>query len=421
LKTILTLDSALDLELAMDLPQSILSPPVNVCPPACSACGGLSLFHFFEMSNTPTNRVTLRTTQEQALACTTGIIDLVFCESCGAISNVAFDSSCVDYDATYDNSLHFSPTFQRYSNGLARYLIKRYDLHEKSVMEIGSGKGAFLSEICLAGNNSGVGFEPTYVGSTAPLQVGRGLTIVPDYYSEEYPQYSADFVICRQVLEHILNPRPLLACVRKAITNAPDGAVFFEVPSATHIFRKGGFWDVLYEHCVYYSPGALANLFTSCGFEVLGVSESFGGQYVCLEARPYAERVGRTHRARTDLRSLRSAALKFSDGFQQHLANWRTVLKRFETEGKRVILWGAGTKGTLFLNTFSDISSLEFIVDVNPNKWGRYIPGSGQRVISPDSLKDCVPDVILIMNPNYHHEISSQLNSLGLAPKLMFV
>src|SRR5262249_6680386 len=67
----------------------------------------------------------------------------------------------------------------------------------------------------------------------------------------------------------------------------------------------------------------------------------------------------------------------------------------------------------------SDISSLEFIVDVNPNKWGLYIPGSGQQVISPDSLKDYQPDVILIMNPNYYQEISTQLNSMGLAPKLL--
>ena len=403
----------------MHLREFIPTTAVDVCLPACFACGGLSSIPFFEMSDTPTNRVTLRRTREAALACTTGSIDLVFCESCGVIRNVAFDASRVDYDAAYDNSLHFSPTFLKYSNDLARYLINRYDLHEKSVMEIGCGKGSFLSEICVLGNNCGTGFDPTYVPGTASLDAGQRLAIVPDYYTAKYSQYSAHFVICRQVLEHIPDPRPLLDCVRKAVANTSNGAVFFEVPNAAHIFRKRSFWDVLYEHCLYYSPGALANLFSSCGFDVQCVSESFGGQYVCLEARPRSERVGPIHVAGTDLNALRRAAHSFSKAFQQHLASWRTVLNRFEIEGKRVVLWGAGTKGTLFLNSFSDISSLEFIVDVNPNKWGLYIPGSGQQVISPDSLKGYQPDVVLIMNPNYYQEISTQLNSMGLAPKLL--
>ena len=401
----------------MHLQPLLPAPAADVRPSVCSACGGLALLHFFEMPGTPTNRVTLRPTREKALACKTGNIDLVFCNSCGVISNSAFEASRVDYDAAYDNSLHFSPTFQKYSGGLARYLINRYALRGKTVLEIGCGKAAFLSEICIQGSNSGIGFDPSYVLGTAPLDVGRGLTIIPDYYSERYCHCSADFVICRQVLEHIWDPRPLLACVREAVANIPDGAVFFEVPSATYIFRKCGFWDVLYEHCLYYSPGALANLFSSCGFQVLRLSESFGGQYVCLEARPSVQRGS----ARTDLHPLRRAVRKFASAFQQHLVHWRSLLNQLEMEGKRVVLWGAGTKGTLFLNTFADITSLGFIVDVNPNKWGLHVPGSGQRVISPDFLKEYLPDVVVIMNPNYYQEINSQLNSMGLAPKLLFV
>jgi SAM-dependent methyltransferase len=344
---------------------------------------------------------------------------LTFCNTCGAISNLAFDQALVDYDPSYDNSLHFSATFQKYSEELARDLIDRYDLHGKHILEIGCGKTIFLSQLCALGNNSGLGFDPSHGQGSVDLQVGLGITVVADYYSEKHASHSANFIVCRQVLEHIANPRPLLQTVRRALTSS-NGALFFELPSASHIFQKQGFWDVLYEHCSYYTPGALARLFSSCGFAVLRVSESFGAQYVCLEARPSRDTVGKSGNS-DDLPNLRQDIQMFAKAFYSQTANWKRVLDRFDVEGKRIVLWGAGTKGTLFLNTFHDISALKYIVDVNPHKWGLYVPGSAQQVVSPNFLKDYRPDVVLIMNGNYYEEIRRQLSSLALNPELLVV
>ena len=74
----------------------------------------------------------------------------------------------------------------------------------------------------------------------------------------------------------------------------------------------------------------------------------------------------------------------------------------------------------MFLNAFHDVNSLEYIVDVNPHKCGLYIPGTGQRVVSPDILKQYRPDVLVIVNANYRDEISQQVRSLGDIPRFAF-
>lgn len=401
-------------EITVDITQ----PHVKI---ACAACSGEDLERFVRIPELPTNCVALATTRKAALDCAKGNIDLGFCRKCGAISNLAFDPSRLSYDASYDNSLHFSPTFQKYADELADDLVKRHNLRGKNIIDIGCGNAEFLSMVCKIGNNSGTGFDPSVISGRANLEAGQGIAIIRDYYSEEYAHHSADFVICRQVLEHIEEPQRLLRRVRASLARAEGGAVLFEVPNASFIFRNSGIWDIIYEHCFYYSSVALARLFSACGFDVARVSESFNGQYLCLEARVSLHEIGLLGDAGGDIESMREDILNFAEEYRSCRARWDEALGLFANQGKRVTLWGAGAKGATFLNTLPGANSLEYVVDVNPHKWGLHIPGAGQKVVSPEFLKEYRPDVLLIVNPNYRDEISHQVSALGIAPDLLSI
>jgi C-methyltransferase C-terminal domain/Methyltransferase domain len=387
----------------------------------CAACGGSELDRFFEIRELPVNCIALFRTREAALDCPKAEIELAFCRGCGAVSNLEFDSARLTYDRSYDNSLHFSPTFQKYADEVARDLVECYNLRGKNIIDVGCGNAEFLSLVCGLGDNRGVGFDPTFIAGRADLRAGQGITIIPDYYSERYAEYAADFVICRHVLEHIANPRQFLGSVRTALVEKSDAAIFFELPNASFVFRKTGMWDIIYEHCFYYSPGALARLFSACGFDVCDVSSTFNGQYLCLEARVSSREIGRLGDAGGDLVSMRDDIGKFSEEYRSCRTHWGDTLRRLEGQRKRVALWGAGAKGATFLNALRDVNSIEYIVDVNPNKWGLYIPGTGQRVVGPEFLKQFRPDVLLIVNPNYSAEISGQVRALGIAPELLSI
>ncbi|MGA8870467.1 MAG: class I SAM-dependent methyltransferase [Candidatus Acidiferrales bacterium] len=387
----------------------------------CPACGAGELESFFKLRDLPVNCIALCTTREAALKCPKGDIDLGFCRRCGAISNLVFDAARLTYDPSYDNSLHFSPSFQKYAESVARSLVDEYDLHSKNIIEVGCGSGQFLSLVCDLGNNRGVGFDPAFIPGRADLNAGRGITIVRDYYSERHAEYAADFVICRHVLEHIAKPQQFLRRMRAALAGKPDAAIFFELPNASFVFQNNGIWDIIYEHCLYYSSGALARLFSTCGFDVQKVSSTFHGQYLCLEARVSSRETGLFGDAGGELNLRWEDIRKFAEEYCSSRTYWQDTLSGFGEQGKRVALWGAGAKGAMFLNAFGNIPSLEYIVDVNPHKCGLHIPGTGQKVVGPEFLKEYRPDVLLIANPNYRDEISGQCSALGINATLFSI
>jgi SAM-dependent methyltransferase len=394
------------------------SKKAKVCP----ACGGGDLESFFKLPELPVNCIALSPTREAALNSPKGDIELAFCARCGAVSNLLFDPAKLSYDPSYDNSLHFSPTFQNYTNELARHLIERYGLHGKNIIDVGCGDGKFLSLMCDLGNNRGAGFDPAFLPGRASLQSGLGITIVRDYYSERYGGYAADFVMCRHVLEHIAKPRPFLQSIREAVVGNRGSAIFFELPNAAFVFKNKGIWDIIYEHVLYYSSGALARLFLVSGFDVLNVSDTFNGQYLCLEARVSAQQAGLLgDAASSDLDSVRADVLGFAEQYRSSRKYWEDALRRFASRGSRVAVWGAGAKGAMFVNAFSDIPAIEYVVDVNPHKSGLYVPGTGQKVVGPEFLKEYRPDVLLIANPVYRDEIGRQVLDLGLTVELISI
>ena len=374
------------------------------------------------MPSVPVNSITLWPSRESALQCPAGAIQLAFCLECGAIYNQAFDPAALHYDTRYDNSLHFSASFRQYAEALADQLIARFDLQGKDLVEVGCGKGDFLSLLCARGGNRGIGFDPTYESDRADAHAGQGFRVVRDFYSRAYAGEAADFVCCRHVLEHVIDPRAFLADIRQAISRRTNCGVFFEVPNALFTLCGMGIWDVIYEHCFYYAAAPLARLFRSCGFEVVKTYEAFGGQYLCLEAKPAATD---SHASLSvnedDLSALSSAVNVFAKRYQQQIGQWRRALKDLAQEGKRVVLWGAGAKGAMFLNAFRDVSNMQYIVDINPHKQGSFVPGTGQQVVAPDFLGEYKPDLIIITNPNYGEEIKRTVANLGVNAQFRLV
>ena len=129
----------------------------------CPSCNHNTMSVFFEVSRVPVHSVLLLPTKKEAVEYTKGDIALAFCEGCGFISNVAFDSHLHEYSARYEETQGFSSTFSTFQHTLAQRLIDEYDLHKKTIIEIGCGKGEFLSLLCELGENTGVGFDPAYI------------------------------------------------------------------------------------------------------------------------------------------------------------------------------------------------------------------------------------------------------------------
>ena len=389
-------------------------PTKNKCP----SCGTKGMNHFYEALNVPISSSLMFTNHEDAINFPRGNVVLGFCKACGFISNNAFDASKLDYSSLAPEEQGSSATFNAYANRLANRLIQTYDLHNKHISEIGCGRGDFLALLCELGNNHGVGIDPSTVSGAVKSKALDHMTFIRDYYSNRYADQLGDFVSCRHTLEHISNTAEFLSSIRSAIATN-DTHVFFEVPDVSRILQEVAFWDIYYEHCSYFNLGSLSRLFRHCNFEVANLTKDYFDQYLLIEAKPVSRKSRKINEKEESIENTATSVELFSARSQSKLEQWKTELKRIRVEKKKAIVWGSGSKCVGFMTTLGVENEIQFIVDINPNRHGKFIPGVGKQIVPPEFLKQYKPDTVIIMNPVYLNEIRQKLESMGLTAELI--
>lgn len=405
-----------------------MQPNPDVPTYACPNCCHNQVVVFYQAEQIPTHSVQLLRTRQEALDAQLGNITLGFCHSCGFITNLTFDPDTILYNNNYDNTQRHSHTFSGFEKQLAVHLVERYELHGKTILEIGCGQGEFITTLCEIGNNVGVGFDPAFVRqrSSIGLTSRAGITFIQDVYSEKYANYRGDFVVCKMTLEHLPQTAVFLNTIRQAITQgdnpALDTVLFFQVPNTRHLLNDVAFWDIHYEHCSYFTPASLAHLFRQHQLQVLDLYTGFDDQFIMIEAKPLNGRLALPHPNEEPLDELAADVTHFTKIYPQKLSYWRNAISSWRAKGQKVVLWGGSSKSVSFLTTLGITTThLKYVVDVNPRKIGTYIAGTGQKIISPQFLEIYRPDIVIVMNPIYQDEIRHILYELDLTPQLITV
>lgn len=385
---------------------------------SCPSCGHSELSVFYEVRNVPVHSCLMMPTQQEAIEFPCGDVVLGFCPECGFITNVEFDANNSDYSPIYEDQQSFSPTFNSFAHKLATRLIDKFDLHDKNVVEIGCSKGDFLILLCELGNNRGLGIDPSAIVGRVQSEATDRVNFIQDYYSEKYADRVGDFICCRHTLEHIHQTAELVRTVRRSIGDRLDTTVFFEIPDMGRVLKEQAFEDIYYEHCSYFTPGSLARLFRNSGFEVDDLYLDYGDQYLMIEARPVATPSTKIHPAEESLEQLVNDVETFTANIGNKLAYWKQHLQAMRSQGKRVAVWGSGSKCVAFLTTLGTKDLIDCVVDINPHRHGRFIPGIGQEIKSPESLKDYQPDQVIVMNAIYCNEIQQMLEKMGVTTEV---
>ena len=381
----------------------------------CTSCGSAGMEVFHSIDQVPTNSCILLPTRTEALAYPCGDVRLAFCHHCGFISNIAFDPKLTEYSGRYEETQAFSPTFNAFHDKLAHTLVERHGLRDKDIIEIGCGKGEFLHLLCDLGPNRGLGFDPGYSEARGDSKSGGGFRVIQDFFSEKYTDHSADFVACKMTLEHIPTPNVFLdAAVRTA---RKDGVVFIQVPESLRILRDCAFEDIYYEHCSYFTAGSLGRLFRQLGLRVLSTRIEYDGQYLTVEATfPDGKRTSEEGSQYNDLGELAQQVASFPGRVQSKMREWQQHLARWDSQGKRVLIWGSGSKGVSFLTGVPGAEKVTHAVDINPYRHGFFMPKTGQEIVGPQQLRDIRPDAIVVMNRIYLPEIRLSSASSALHP-----
>ena len=387
----------------------------------CFNCGSDSLSPFYDIQNVPGHSCLLIDNRDEALAYPKGDLQLAYCQRCGFIENTLFDPAMHEYSSRYEETQGFSSTFQEFATNLANRLIKKYNIREKHILEIGCGKGEFLVLLCELGMNHGTGIDPGYIPERTQSDAASRITFTSDFYSEKYSHLAADFVVCRHTLEHIQTTSDFLHMVRGCIGDRHETIVYFEVPDMSRILKEQAFWDIYYEHCSYFTLGSLEYLFRSCGFDILHSQKDFNDQYLLIEARPNSCSEKAISIDNHDLEELVHDVEAFKKTVPLKIERWKETLQSAIAQGKRIVIWGSGSKAVAYLTTLGISQELDYIVDINPHKHGKFSAGTGHEIVPPAFLKDYKPNLVVVMNPVYCDEIRSDLKQMGVDADLIAV
>jgi SAM-dependent methyltransferase len=374
---------------------------------------------FFELPRVPVNSCLLVDSRAAALDFTRGDIALGFCSHCAFISNVAFRRELTEYSGRYEETQGYSQTFNRFHRSLAEDLVERLGIQGKQVVEIGCGKGEFLSLLCSLGSNRGVGFDPSYDDAREILSKNIDVEVRKEFFDEHSGAEDADFVCCKMTLEHIPATARFVRAARNAMRPSPDSIMFFQVPESMRILRDCAFEDIYYEHCSYFTPGSLARLFRNEGFDVRRIDVAYAGQYLTIEAslaNPRAESKPLPVEESVEQVALHVAT--FAERFRVATQRWDEFVVQRSEEGS-VLLWGSGSKAVAFLRAVPSSDAIQHVVDVNPYRHGHFMPGTGQRIIAPQSVAAMKPRAIIVMNPIYRDEIAAELQRHDVQTELV--
>lgn len=385
----------------------------------CPACGSEALAEIYCVPSIPVQSCILLDSEEEARNFPRGPLLLKFCNDCGLVFNAVFDLEQVDYASTTEESQHFSGTFNRFAKELAAEVASLYDLKGKKTLEIGCGKGEFLQELAEQTGTLGLGVDPGFIPERLPGTEGHEIHFQREYFDPETIKDVPDFVVCRHTLEHIPEVGRFMAEIVQVIRDRENVGIFFETPDVRRVLDEGAFWDIYYEHCSYFTLGSHARLFRRAGMDVIKLYLAYDDQYIIQYAQPTAG--GAVLDNENDLDALRALAHAFPAKVAETRRYWTEFVRSRHANGKQVAIWGGGSKGVSFLTTNDLGPEVSQVIDINPFKQGRYLPGTGHLVSAPESLKEAPPDTVIVMNPVYVSEIGYDLAKMGLDPELVAV
>jgi SAM-dependent methyltransferase len=381
----------------------------------CAACGTSELVGFADLGDIPVRCGVHWASRDEALAAPLGRMSLAYCPECGYARNVAFDPNVLVYDTTMDTNLHHSPAFQSFSAELVKRLAERYSLRQAKVLDIGCGQGEFLRELCQVAGARGFGYDAMYAGPEGPDPSGAVFHSGPAPLGDDTPEF--DFVTSRHWFEHLDDPYGFLVRLRELAGDRPVHG-YLEVPDAGYDLATAG-WEVIYPHVSYFDGYALRRIVERAGWRLTATGRLFDGMFRYVEiavnsGRPALPGPGPVDRYR-QLASIAGFARRHADERRR----WRETIDRLSADGRRPVLWGAGSRGVQFLHLADPAGRLAAVVDVNPRKWDRYLPPTGHRVTPPDTLAGLGTSAVIITNPAYRAEIGAALRGLGVDAELL--
>lgn len=321
-------------------------------------------------------------------------VTLCFCEKCGHIQLI----DPVPADLLYTNYVCLSSwKYQPHIPRLIELIEEKTNCNKDSnILEVGSNDGRFLKDLNARGYKKLIGIEPACDAQQAAGEAK--VATIPTYFNvESAKKYAAsygkcDLFISRQMLEHINDLKEFSSAMQEVLS--PGAFVIFEVPdfSLNLDFLDYTLWE---EHVNYFTIETLQRFLENCGIQLIhnetfifsGTALIALGKYNgrCLKSCDYPY-----------LNKLREKVVKYSKHWPIFRESFIQYLRSSKKNGRKIASYGAGARSCSFINYLGLSAYIDFVLDDQPEKQGKFMPGSKLPILPGNTLEEQPVDLCLL-------------------------
>ncbi len=343
------------------------------------------------------------------------------CGNCFLVQLQEFVSPA-DIFSDYAYFSSYSDSWLKHAETYVEHIIERLDLHHGSeVVEIASNDG-YLLQYFIARGIPALGIEPA--ANVAREAIKKGIPTRIAFFGAATARELVEesirptLLIGNNVLAHVPDLNDFVEGIK--ILLADSGVVTMEFPHLMRLVERNQFDTIYHEHFSYFSFTVVAMIFASHGLTVFDVEElSTHGGSLRIYARHDHNSAAAVRESVTDLLAREEQAgvtsLEYYSTFGARVAETKRNLLSFLIEAKRagkaISGYGAPGKGNTLLNYCGVRGDfIDYTVDRNPLKQGRFLPGTHIPIFQPEKIRQTRPDFVLIMPWNIKDEIVQQLS-----------
>lgn len=349
-------------------------------------------------------------------------LNVLVCNHCWLVQTEDYAGVEELFDEDYAYFSSFSISWLKHAEQYVVEMANRFKLNEKShVVEIAANDG-YLLQYVKAKDIPCLGIEPT--ASTAAAAREKGIEVVEEFFGVNLAKKlvamgkQADLTAANNVLAHVPDINDFVEGFSHLLK--PNGVATFEFPHLMQLIKHTQFDTIYHEHFSYLSLTAVSQIFDKNGLQVFDVQEiSTHGGSLRVFAQRKDQGQHQVSEAVSELLSRETSAgikteVYYAD-FQQRANHVKHDLVDFlikiKREGKKVIGYGAAAKGNTLIN-YAGIRPdlLPFVVDRNPAKQNKYLPGGRIPIVDEYIIHQEKPDYVLILPWNLQHEVMEQLS-----------